>query len=650
MTTSSGLFGTEIAELVDGVTKLTQLELTSTETAQAENFRKLLLAMARDVRVILVKLADRLHNMRTISNLGPEKRERIARETMEIYAPLAGRMGMQTIREQLEDLCFEVLNPEARTSILRRFLKLKRDTGDLIPEISAQIRGFTDEAGLDVRIEGREKRPYSVWRKMEEKQTGFCQLSDIYGFRIICLSRRRLLPGARRRAPALARRAGAVQGLYLQPQGERLSLAAHHGLFVVGDAHRDPDPHRGDARRRRERRRRALGLQGRRCGSRTSTPSTRIMWLRDLVARLEKGDEPQEFLEHVKLDLFHDQVFCFTPKGDVVGLPRGATTIDFAYAIHTKVGNHCAGAMVDGRRVPLWTRLRNGQQVEIVTARGQSPSPHWEDIAQTGRAKAAIRRALRSRLRTEQVALGRDLATQGFARAGREAGEKTFAVAAERLTYAAVEDMLADLARGRITSAQIIAAVYPSPAAARPDPVEEPTNGMRIRGIKRGRAVRFCDCCWPIPGDRIIGLGRKGGIVVHAIFCPMLEEFEDALERWHDLAWAEEADKNANNLARIELTLANQPGALGVVCTLVGEQRANIDNLSITTRKPDFFQMSIDLEVRDTKHLGDILSALRAQSFVNQVDRATGRVGAAEPPIEPGQPRLPLGHAAMLTH
>jgi GTP diphosphokinase / guanosine-3',5'-bis(diphosphate) 3'-diphosphatase len=643
------LFGPEIAELVDGVTKLTQLELTSTETAQAENFRKLLLAMARDVRVILVKLADRLHNMRTISNLSPEKRERIARETMEIYAPLAGRMGMQTIREQLEDLSFEVLNPEARTSILRRFLKLRRETGDLIPEISAQIRGFTDEVGLRVRIEGREKRPYSVWRKMEEKQTGFSQLSDIYAFRIVCRSE----DDCYRALGAVHRHWRAVPGRFK----DYISSPKANGYRSLHTTVYSSSATRTEIQVRTEEMH-AVAESGvaahwaYKDGVRVENQYAvdPYLWLRDLVARLEKGDEPQEFLENVKLDLFHDQVFCFTPKGDVIGLPRGATPIDFAYAIHTKVGNHCAGAMVDGRRVPLWTRLRNGQQVEIITARGQSPSPHWEDIAQTGRAKAAIRRALRTRLRAEQVALGRDLATQGFARAGREAGEKTFAVAAERLTYASAEDMLADLARGRITTAQIIAAVYPAQPAAKPDPAEDGANGTRIRGIKRGRAVRFCDCCWPIPGDRIIGLGRKGGIVVHAIFCPMLEEFEDALERWHDLAWAEEAGKNANNLARIELTLANQPGSLGGVCTLIGEQRANIDNLSITTRKPDFFQMSMDLEIRDTKHLGDILSALRAQSFVNQVERAAGRRGMAGPPSESGQPRLPLGHAAMLTH
>ena len=645
------LFGHEIAELVDGVTKLTQLELTSTETAQAENFRKLLLAMARDVRVILVKLADRLHNMRTIGNLPPDKRERIARETMEIYAPLAGRMGMQTMREQLEDLAFEVLNPEARTSILRRFLKLRRETGDLIPEISAQIRAFTDEVGLDVRVEGREKRPYSVWRKMEEKQTGFSQLSDIYAFRIVCRS----IDDCYRALGAVHRHWRAVPGRFK----DYISSPKANGYRSLHTTVYSSSATRTEIQIRTEEMHAVAETgvaahwaykDGVRVENRFAVDP--YQWLRDLVARLEKGDEPQEFLENVKLDMFHDQVFCFTPKGDVIGLPRGATPIDFAYAIHTKVGNHCAGAVVDGRRVPLWTRLRNGQQVEIITARGQSPSPHWEDIAHTGRAKAAIRRALRGRMRTEQVALGRDLATQGFARAGREAGDKTFAVAAERLSYASAEDMLIDLARGRLMIAQLVAAVYPTepPPGAEAMAEEAGQNGARIRGIKRGRAVRFCDCCFPIPGDRIIGLGRKGGIVVHAIFCLLLEEFEDSLERWHDLAWADEAAKNANNLVRIELTLANQPGALGVVCTLVGEQRANIDNLQITTRTPDFFQMSIDLEVRDTKHLANILTALRAQSFVNQVERAAGRSPAAERPAEAGQPRLPLGHVAAPVH
>ena len=641
------LFGAEIADLVDGVTKLTQLELTSSETAQAENFRKLLLAMAADVRVILVKLADRVHNMRTLDPLAPDKRQRIARETMEIYAPLAGRMGMQSIRVELEDLAFEVLNPEARTSLMRRFLKLKRDTGDLIPQISAEITEVVAATGVGVEVQGREKRPYSIWRKMEEKQTSFSQLSDIYGFRILCDSDAdcyralgavhrhwRNVPGrfkdyisgpkanGYRSIHTTVYGAGAMR-VEMQIRTRAMHEVAETGVaahWAYKDGHRAHNPFAVDP----------------------------FEWLRELVERLEKGDEPQEFLEHVKLDMFTDQVFCFTPKGDVVGLPRGATPIDFAYAIHTNVGDQCAGALVDGRRVPLWTRLRNGQQVEVITAKGQTPSPHWEDMAQTGRAKAAIRRALRERLREEQAGLGRDLAEQSFARAGRSGGRKAFAAAAAKLGFASLKAMLVNLARGEVTGRQLVEAVYPSqPKGAgstppEPDSANTPPKPI-VRGIRRGAAIRFCTCCWPIPGDRIIGLSRKGGVVVHAISCPLLAEFEDDLEHWHDLSWDPEASKKASNVARIDLTLANQPGTLGTVCSLVGEQQANIDNLGVTTRKPDFFLMSIDLEVRDVKHLSDILTALRAQSFVNQVERAITPPEHEDEEAAGEQPRLPLG-------
>lgn len=637
------LFGEEIADLVDGVTKLTQLELTSKESAQAENFRKLLLAMAADVRVILVKLADRLHNMRTIGNLRTEKRERIARETMDIYAPLAGRMGMQGIRDELEDLCFEVLNPEARTSIMRRFIKLSREHGNLIPETIAQVRKFTDEAGLDVEIEGREKRPYSIWRKMEEKRHGFSQLSDIYAFRIICRTEDdcyrtlgavhrhwRVVPG-RLKDYISSPKANGYRSLHttvyskkatrteIQIRTHEMHAVAETGVaahWAYKDGVKSENPFAVDP----------------------------YLWLRNLVSRLEKGDEPQEFLDQVRLDMFHDQVFCFTPNGDVIGLPRGATPIDFAYAIHTNVGNHCAGATVDGHRVPLWTRLRNGQQISIVTAEGQTPSPHWEDIAVTGRAKAAIRRELRNRLRAEQVRLGRDLATQSFERAGREAGEKAYQVAAERLGFGSVEDLLSDLAQGRITAGKMITAVYPSQPAEE-DVAPEPDIRQRVtgHGLRRGQRVRFCNGCWPVPGDRIMGLARLGDIIVHTSFCPVLEAFEDSLERWVDLAWHGDAAKSASNVVRIDVTLANQPGALGLVCTLVGELHANIDNLSMYERKPDFFKMTMDLEVRDTKHLGDILGALRAQSYVSHVERMTSQPEAAPDLVDEGQPTLPLG-------
>ena len=617
------LFGDEIAQLVDGVTKLNRLELTSTETAQAENFRKLLLAMAKDVRVILVKLADRLHNMRTLDHLRADKRARIARETMEIYAPLAGRMGMQQIREQLEDLAFEVLQPEARTSILRRFLKLRRETGDTIPRITRDIEMILSEAGITAEVHGREKRPYSVWRKMEERQASFHQLSDIYGFRILCATEE----DCYRALGAVHRKWRAVPGRFK----DYISGPKANGYRSIHTTVYDSDAMRVEMQIRTHEMHEVAesGVAAHwayKDGEPVANPFAvdPFKWLRDLVARLEKGDEPAEFLEHAKLDMFTDQVFCFTPQGDVIGLPRGATCIDFAYAIHTRVGDHCAGALVDGRRVPLWTRLRNGQQVEIVTAEAQSPAPHWEEIAQTGRAKAAIRRALREQRRAEEVALGREIAGQAFAEAGRRAGEKTYAAAAEKLGLAGPEALFAAVAQGRLTGQAVVATVYPGQQEQAPPVLPDPPPESRVRGVARNRTVRYCATCHPVPGDRIVGLSAASGVTVHAIFCPVLAEHEDAAERWSDLAWAPDASSGANNLARIAVTLTNRPGTLGAVCMLIGEQRANIENLEITERRTDVFAMVVNLAVRDVKHLSDILVSLRAQDYVGSASRATG--------------------------
>ncbi|MEM7239592.1 MAG: bifunctional (p)ppGpp synthetase/guanosine-3',5'-bis(diphosphate) 3'-pyrophosphohydrolase, partial [Pseudomonadota bacterium] len=496
------LFGEEIAVLVDGVTKLTRLELGGQHSAQAENFRKLLLAMARDVRVILVKLADRLHNMRTIGNLKAVKRERIARETMEIYAPLAGRMGMQQMREELEDLCFEVLQPEARTSIMRRFLKLRAEKGDMIPTISTEIEEILLKAGIVCKVLGREKKPYSIWRKMEEKQTTFSQLSDIYAFRIICRSE----DDCYRALGAIHRHWRAVPGRFK----DHISSPKANGYrsihtTVYGTRNRDAGAMRIEIQIRTASMH-AVAETGvaahwaYKDGARVENPFAvdPYIWLRELVERLEKGDEPDEFLEHVKLDMFTDQVFCFTPKGDVIGLPRGATPIDFAYAIHTRVGDRCAAALVDGRRVPLWSRLRNGQQVEVILADGQRPSPSWEDMATTGRAKGAIRRSLRGRFKAEQISLGRDLVTQAFARIGRDAGEKTLTTASARLGLLNVDEMLIGLAEGRISSRQITEAVYSAQPPGAPQP-DAAVPEIKVRGIKRGQAIRFCSACWPIP-------------------------------------------------------------------------------------------------------------------------------------------------------
>jgi guanosine-3',5'-bis(diphosphate) 3'-pyrophosphohydrolase len=373
-------FGTDVAELVDGVTKLTNLELSSRETKQAENFRKLFMAMSKDLRVILVKLADRLHNMRTIRHMPPEKQAKKAHETMDIYAPLAGRMGMQWMRDELEDLSFRVLNPDARASIIRRFITLQKETGDVIPKITDDIEAVLEKHGVEADVFGRAKK--ALLDLAQDAGKAARLLAAVRHLRVPRhhRDRGRLLPRAGRDPPALARGAGAVQGLHQPAEVERLPVDPHHGLGARRQAGGGADPHPPDARGGRGRRRRALGLPRR---VRTQNPFAvdPARWLESLTERFETAEDHDEFLEHVKLEMYSDQVFCFTPKGDVVKLPKGATPIDFAYAIHTRIGHSCVGARLDGLRVPLWTRLKNGQSVEILTAEGQTPQATWLDIA-----------------------------------------------------------------------------------------------------------------------------------------------------------------------------------------------------------------------------------------------------------------------------
>ena len=404
------LFGVEIAQLIDGVTKLTNLELSSVQAKQAENFRKLLLAMSQDLRVLLVKLGDRLHNMRTIKHMKPEKQIGKARETMDIFAPLAGRMGMQWMREELEDLAFKVLNPEARNSIIRRFINLRDQSEDLIPSIIKDVRSLLSANNIEASITGREKKPYSIWRKMEEKQQSFSRLSDIYGFRIITENE----DNAYRALGAVHQRWTGVPGRFK----DYISAPKSNGYRSIHTtvAGRDGKLVEIQIRTREMNEVAEVGVAAHwsyRDGRRAKNQFTvdPLSWLSSLAVRIEsEEDDYEEFLEHVKLEMFSDQVFCFTPKGDVIQLPRGATPIDFAFAIHTRIGSTCVGTKVDGRRVPLWTRLRNGQSVEIQTATGQRPQATWIDIVITGRAKSAIRRALREDHQAGYIKRGRELA------------------------------------------------------------------------------------------------------------------------------------------------------------------------------------------------------------------------------------------------
>ncbi|QDL92175.1 bifunctional (p)ppGpp synthetase/guanosine-3',5'-bis(diphosphate) 3'-pyrophosphohydrolase [Paroceanicella profunda] len=616
------IFGEEIAHLVDGVTKLTKLQIGSRETEQAENFRKLLMAMSRDVRVLLVKLADRLHNMRTIKHLKPYKQEKKARETMDIYAPLAGRMGMQWMREELEDLSFQVLNPDARKSIIHRFATLRKESGDLISQITDDINSALANSGVEAEVYGREKRPYSIWRKMEAKGEAFHRLSDIYGFRIITRS----VDDAYRALGAVHRRWVAVPGRFK----DYISQPKSNGYRSLHTTVSGRNAKRVEVQiRTREMHEVAEAGVAAHWAYRDGVPSDNpfavdpFRWVRQLAEEIETTENPAELLEHVKLEMFQDQVFCFTPKGEVVKLPRGATPIDFAYAIHTRIGHSCVGSKVDGRRVPLWTKLKNGQAVEIIRAEGQRPQSSWEEIVVTGRAKSAIRRALKNDRRAADIRMGREIARIAFERIGKQATDKALDTAARSLAIGRGDDLLAKLGSAEITGHEVVASLYPDIATPTvSEPLRDSVDGPIYIGLAAGQDAIAGPCCNPLPGERIIGIAERGrGVVIHAIDCPSLGAFEDQMERWIDLRWNPDAGRGPSNHALLEVVLANDPGALGRVCTLIGELGANISDIDFAERKTDFYRLHVDLELRDVKHLHHIIRALEAESVITQVTR-----------------------------
>ena len=613
----SRLFGAEIAELVDGVTKLTNLQLSSSEAKQAENIRKLLIAMSRDLRVILVKLADRLHNMRTIRSMRPDKQAQKARETMDIYAPLAGRMGMQWMREELEDLAFRVLNSEARNSILRRFITLQREAGDVVHRIGADIRAELDRAGIEAEVYGRAKKPYSIWRKMQEKDLAFSRLSDIYGFRIItdtsenCYrvlgvvhNRWRAVPGRFKDYISQPKSNGyrSIHTTVSGRDGKRVEIQIRtvemHEVAEAGVAahwaYRD--------------------------GQRSENPFAvdPAKWISTLTEGFDSEDDHDAFLEHVKLEMYSDQVFCFSPKGDVIQLPRGATPLDFAYAIHTRIGDGCVSAKVDGLRVPLWTRLRNGQSVEIITAEGQRPQSSWIDIVVTGRAKSAIRRALRDEDRERFIRLGNELLRLAFEGAGREVSQKALGTAAKLLSVPDATELRARVGSAEISARSVVAALYPEMALSEP----EVDATHPVAGLEADQSFRRAPCCQPLPGERIIGITYRGkGMVAHSMDCEVLAEYDDQPERWVDLRWLDGTHPAVYDVT-LDLTISNDAGVLGRVCSLIGEHKANISDLRFVDRKPDFYRLLLEVELRGISHLHQVMTALDAETAIAQVTRS----------------------------
>ncbi|GEP02405.1 RelA/SpoT family protein [Methylobacterium oxalidis] len=659
------LFSPEIGALVDGLTKLKRLDLVSKRAAQGENFRKLLLAVAADVRVLLVKLADRLHNMRTLHHMPPEKRVRIAEETLDIYAPLAGRMGMQELRDELEDLAFHNLKPEIYATITQRLTDLSAKSERLVDSIEQDLTAKLAARGIRAEVSGRQKRPYSIWSKMERKSVAFEQLSDIFGFRVVvetvadCYGALGvvhtswpMVPGRYKDYISTPKQNDyrSIHTTVIGPKSQRVELQirtaemdeiAEYG--IAAHAHYKEANKEGDGS----------------IHPKLATESGAYQWLRRTIELLAEGDSPEEFLEHTKLELFQDQVFCFTPKGRLIALPRGATPIDFAYAVHTDIGNTAVGAKINGRMAPLLHELANGDEVEIARSDGQTPPAAWESLVVTGKARAAIRRATRSAVRRQYAGLGRQILDRAFERAGKSFSEDKLRGALPRLARGSTEDVFAAVGRGEMFSGDVVRAVYPdykderrAGGASVQQPLAngagrlsrskdqtmrltfpggngaaegEQADAIPIRGLAGDLPVSFAPNGGAVPGDRIVGILTPGvGVTIYPIQSAALAAFDNEPDRWLDVRWDVEAGSSERFPARIALQSINEPGTLAQIAQVIADHDGNIDNVSMKRRTQDFTEIVIDLSVWDLQHLNAIIAELRGKRAVSRVDRVNG--------------------------
>ena len=645
------VFGPEIGGLVEGLTKLNRLDFASKHAQQAENFRKLLLAIADDARVLLIKLADRLHNMRTLNFMPEDKRARIAQDTLDIYAPLAGRMGMQGMRSELDELAFRYLMPDAHELIMARLEELKRKNGALIARTADELTDQFARRGIKVEVKGRQKQAYSIWRKMERNSISFEQLSDVYGFRIlvdtvadcyaavgVAHTTWRAVPGRFKDYISTPKQNDyrSIHTTVIGPASQRVELqirtydmheiaeygVAAHALYKDAKGHSEPVD-AGESRAYRG--------------------------LRQTIEALAT-DDSERFLEHTKLELFQDQVFCFTPKGRLIALPRGATAIDFAYAVHTDVGNSAVGAKINGRIAPLISTLRNGDEVLIVRSDSRAPPAAWESLVVTGRARAAIRRATREAAKAQYGGLGRQIVERAFARAGRKFSDAKLKSALGRLARASVDDVFISVGRGELYSSDVVRALYPDFQEERkPGPAVAPgesgwfglakaanlvfrvpgkgENGepLPLRGVDWDAPVRFAPKGGAVPGERIVGIRTPGeGITIYPIHSPALVAYDDKPELWLDVRWDLDAANKALYPTQLQVTTLNEPGALGVVATTIGENSANIDNVVFTPSGSDFRELRFDLQVFDIQHLNTIVAQLRDKPVVAKVERLSG--------------------------
>ena len=608
------LFGPEVARLVDGVTKLSKIEAMSENERAAENLRKFFLAMSEDIRVLLVKLADRLHNMRTLHFIKSEdKRRRISLETMDIYAPLAERVGMYEYMREMQLLAFEQLEPEAYATITGRLATIRSSEGGQVDAIALSIKQALAEAGLKVEVSGREKHPFSIWNKMAERHVSFEQITDIMAFRVLtddvsdCYKALGVLHSTWQMIP------GRFKDYISTPKSNGYR-SLHTALIFENSMRMEVQIRTHEMHRTNE-----FGLAAHWAYKHGERPDGQVGWLRDLIEIVDESHDAEELLEHTKLAIYQDRIFAFTPKGALHQLPKGSTPVDFAYSVHSDLGNFAVGAKINGRHMPLRTPLTNGDVVELIKSRNASPQLAWLGFVVTGKARAAIRRAVRAKERAEVAAIGRKLFDQIAERMPSKIGKKAVKDAVKRLGLGSEEELMAAIGTAKLEDRAVMEALVPgsSKHLAEPENWPKQETAISIRGLTAGMAFHLAECCHPVPGDRIVGLRQPGkGVEVHAIDCLSLASGVDA--DWLDLSWGE---RTTGAVGRLRVVLYNRPGTLAEAAGIFAGNRANIASLENESRDELFSTYEVDLEVTDLAHLTRIVSALRASDAVAEAER-----------------------------
>jgi GTP pyrophosphokinase len=617
-------FGKEISDLVEGLTKINKISLKKNNLKFGENYRKLLLATSQDLRVILIKLADRLHNMKTIDYLKePDKILRIAHETEEIYAPLAQRLGIKEWQDQLEDCIFKKINPEARSSILDRLNYLNKKDKNIIEDISKHLKNLFVEDNIKCEIFGRLKSPYSIWNKIKNKNISFEQLSDIMAFRIITNSSRecyKALGVVHRKFPYIQDRfkdfiSSPKQNGYrslhtsiIGPKNKKIEIQFRSKVmnqiaeYGVAAHWKYKDPKIAKEKDTKE-----------------------YKWLYDLLELMENATSQEELIENSKIKLFQENIYVFSPKGDVFELPQNATSVDFAYFIHSEIGDKCVACKINGKLQPLKTRLKNGDQVEIITSSEANPSPLWERIAVTSKVKSQLRKFMRTKKRNEYIVFGKEILKNLFNREKIDFLEKAIEGVLKDFNCNNIDNLYELIGSGSVTASSVIKKIYPELKFNKQKKEYNRKQSIKLKGLTLGMTYNLAGCCSPIKGDQIVGIITAGlGVSVHTLDCETLESFSDTPERWLDVSWDNDTDKEQLMVSRINIILVNKPGSLGKVTTVIAQNNGNISNIRFSTRKTDFFEIIIDIEVRDKNHFTNLIAALRLLSEVSTVERIKG--------------------------